>query len=150
MRLTGALRSVAVLEVVKGCVALVLALVFSTMIHHDIPQAAADLVTRWHLRPDGRYVGMFMRSATQLTDTHLWVLTVIMLVYALVRFVEAYGLWWERRWAEWFAAISAGIYLPFELYETLFHFNRLVLAALVVNLTVVLFMAAALRRKRAF
>jgi uncharacterized membrane protein (DUF2068 family) len=150
MRLTGALRSVAVVEVVKGGVAVALALVFVSMVHHDIPRAAADLAGRWHLQPDGRYLRLFMRSANQLTDTHLWLLALAALLYALVRFVEAYGLWRERRWAEWFAALGAGIYLPFELYETLFHFNGLVLAALLVNLTIVMFMAAALRRGRSF
>ncbi|MCZ7627423.1 MAG: DUF2127 domain-containing protein [Candidatus Methylomirabilis sp.] len=40
--------------------------------------------------------------------------------YASVRFVEAYGLWLERRWAEWFAAVSGGIYIPFEIYELLY------------------------------
>lgn len=34
-----------------------------------------------------------------------------------MRFVEAYGLWRERRWANWLAAISEGIYLPVEIYE---------------------------------
>lgn len=148
MRLTGALRSVAVVEGAKGGMALALALTCVTLIHHDIPKAAARLVAGWHLSPDGRYASMFLRSATLLTDRHLWLIALGALVYALVRFVEAYGLWWERRWAEWFAAVGAGIYLPFELYETLFHFNGLVLGALLVNTTIVVCMAAALWRGR--
>ena len=39
------------------------------------------------------------------------------LAYATVRFVEAYGLWRERVWAEWFAVASSGIYLPIEVWE---------------------------------
>lgn len=148
MRLTGALRSVAVVEGAKGGVAVAVALTCLTLIHHDIPKAAARLVAGWHLSPDGRYASMFLRSATLLTDRHLWLIALGALVYALVRFVEAYGLWWERRWAEWFAAVGAAIYLPFELYEALFHFNGLALGALLVNTTIVVFMAAALWRGR--
>jgi uncharacterized membrane protein (DUF2068 family) len=148
MRLTGALRSVAVVEGAKGGMALALALTCVTLVHHDIPRAAARMVAGWHLSPDGRYASMFLRTATLLTDRHLWLIALGALLYAMVRFVEAYGLWWERRWAEWFAAVGAAIYLPFELYETLFHFNGLVLGALLVNTTIVVCMAAALWRGR--
>ena len=39
------------------------------------------------------------------------------LTYSAIRFTEAYGLWRERRWAEWLSAVSGAIYLPFEIYE---------------------------------
>jgi uncharacterized membrane protein (DUF2068 family) len=57
--------------------------------------------------------------------------------YGLVRFVEAYGLWRGRRWAEWFAAVSGGIYIPFELYELFKGVTGLSLGALVVNVFIV-------------
>ena len=37
--------------------------------------------------------------------------------YGVIRFVEAYGLWLNKTWAEWFAIISGSIYLPVEIYE---------------------------------
>jgi uncharacterized membrane protein (DUF2068 family) len=66
--------------------------------------------------------------------------------YGLVRFIEAYGLWHGRRWAEWFAAVSGAIYIPFELYELLQGINWLSLGALVVNVLVVGLMVNALYR----
>ena len=57
--------------------------------------------------------------------------------YGLVRFCEAYGLWNERRWAQWLAAGSAGIYVPFELYELFHHPNWISVGALLVNLLIV-------------
>lgn len=39
------------------------------------------------------------------------------MLYALLRLVEAYGLWRERSWAEWLAAASSGIYLSYEIAE---------------------------------
>jgi len=35
--------------------------------------------------------------------------------YALVRFLESYGLWNERGWGEWLGALSGALYVPFEL-----------------------------------
>lgn len=150
MRLTGALRSIAAVETVKGAMGVALALTFASMVGQDISHAAQRLTTRLHLDPAGRYMGPFVRSASLFTSSHLWLFALAALLYALLRFVEAYGLWGGRRWAEWFAALSAGIYLPFELYETLFHFGWLVFSALLVNLAIVAFMTAALWRERAF
>jgi len=64
--------------------------------------------------------------------------------YGLVRFCEAYGSWNERRWAQWLAAGSAGIYVPFELYELIRRFNWISVGALLVNILIVGLMINAL------
>jgi uncharacterized membrane protein (DUF2068 family) len=66
--------------------------------------------------------------------------------YGLARLVEAYALWRERRWAEWLAAVSGAIYVPFELYELIHRFSWLAMGALAVNLAVVGVMVGVLRR----
>jgi uncharacterized membrane protein (DUF2068 family) len=69
-----------------------------------------------------------------------------------VRFIEAYGLWRERRWAEWMAALSAGLYVPVEVYELAHGASWLKIVALVLNLAVVGYMVYLLtetRRRRA-
>jgi len=65
----------------------------------------------------------------------------------LARFVEAYGLWRQRRWAEWFAAVSGAIYIPFELYELLKGVTWLPLGALLVNVFIVGIVVNALLRE---
>ncbi|MBV9441816.1 MAG: DUF2127 domain-containing protein, partial [Acidobacteriaceae bacterium] len=37
------------------------------------------------------------------------------LTYPAVRFIEAWGLWHRRVWAEWFALLSGAMYLPWEI-----------------------------------
>jgi uncharacterized membrane protein (DUF2068 family) len=66
-------------------------------------------------------------------------------IYSCVRFIEAYGLWQNRAWAKWFAALSGAIYVPFELYELYLGPTRLKLAALILNLAVVAYMAYSIR-----
>ena len=70
-----------------------------------------------------------------------------MVLYALVRFIEAYGLWRARLWAEWLAAASGAIYVPFELYELSRGVSWIKLAALAANLAVVAFMVLSLRSR---
>jgi ABC-type amino acid transport substrate-binding protein len=60
--------------------------------------------------------------------------------YSAMRFVEAYGLWKRRVWAEWFALISGALYVPFEAYELVRRPTLIHLAVLVINLGIVFYM----------
>ncbi len=71
-----------------------------------------------------------------------------MLVYATVRFAEAYGLWFGRRWAEWLAALSGGIYVPVEIYELTRGVSWIKVAALLLNAAIVVYLCGVLWRTR--
>lgn len=62
--------------------------------------------------------------------------------------MEAYGLWHEVRWTEWFALISAGIYVPFEIYELIVNPHALAAVAFVVNVIIVWYLYSVLRERR--
>ena len=81
-----------------------------------------------------------MDAANQLTNTHLLLTAAGGAIYSLGRFIEAYGLWYAKRWAQWFAAVSGGIYVPFELFELYERVTWLSLGALTLNLAIVAFM----------
>lgn len=114
---TTGLRSIAVLEAAKGLLVLLVGCGLLALIHHDLQANAEALVQHFHLNPASRYPRIFLRAADALTDVRLWLLAAGAAAYAGMRSVEAYGLWRERSWANWLAAISEGIYLPVEIYE---------------------------------
>jgi len=58
-------------------------------------------------------------------------------IYAIVRLVEATGLWLRRSWAEWFAVLTGGIYIPVEIYEVFHRVTWPRVTVLVVNVGVV-------------
>jgi uncharacterized membrane protein (DUF2068 family) len=105
-------------------------------------------VGRFHLNPEHRYASIFIRAAADVTDAKLWLWCGFALAYAAFRFVEGYGLWHERPWAEWLALVSGGIYLPLEVYELMQKATWTRAAVLVANLAVVALMALALKRRR--
>ena len=70
-----------------------------------------------------------------------------MLVYAVVRFAEAYGLWFGRRWAEWLAALSGAIYVPVEIYELSRGVSPIKVGALAINILIIMYMAYMLRHR---
>jgi uncharacterized membrane protein (DUF2068 family) len=61
-------------------------------------------------------------------------------VYCFMRFIEAYGLWRGRAWAEWFALISGAIYLPLEIYELTRHATPIRWGVFLVNVLIVAYM----------
>jgi uncharacterized membrane protein (DUF2068 family) len=64
-----------------------------------------------------------------------------------LRFAEAYGLWFHRRWAEWIAVVSAALYLPIEVLELARHFNIWVFSVFILNLLIVLYLSRVLWKK---
>jgi uncharacterized membrane protein (DUF2068 family) len=71
----------------------------------------------------------------------LRLVTVCALIYAAMRFVEAFGLWNGRRWAEWFAVISGTVFLPLELYEIIHRPHPVLYAVLAANVLIVAYIA---------
>jgi len=139
------LRAVALFEAFKGTLALLAAGGLFYFIPHDLRHVALELVGRLHLNAGKHYPNVFSRILEDTSNAQLWLIGCLVVVYALVRFVEAYGLWRARRWAEWLAAVSGAIYVPFELYELSRGFSWIKLAALAANLAIVAFMIFALR-----
>jgi uncharacterized membrane protein (DUF2068 family) len=98
-----------------------------------------------HLNPEQTFSKIIIEAAATLTDNRIRFLVFFALLYALMRFVEAYGLWFARRWAEWFALISGCVYLPIELFELAKGFTWLKIGLIVINLVVLIYMAFVLK-----
>lgn len=148
MRLFNTIRAVSAFEAAKGTMVLLAGFGALSLIHHDVQRIAEQLVGHLHLNPAKHYPRIFLDTAAHVTDTRLWLLAFLAATYALVRFVEAYGLWHGKRWAEWFAAVSGSLYVPFEIYELYKGITLLTLSALVVNLLIVSLMINTLLRVR--
>jgi uncharacterized membrane protein (DUF2068 family) len=144
IRLSSGLRAVALFEAIKGTLALFAAFGLLAIIPAEAREDALELVGRLHLNPGKNYPSVFVHLMENAANTQLWLIAGLVVVYALVRFLEAYGLWRSRPWAEWLAAASGAIYVPFEIYEISRGVSSIKVAALVVNITIVAYMCYAL------
>lgn len=148
MRVTGGLRAVAILEAAKGTLVLLVGFGLLSLVHVDIERLAERLVTKAHLNPAAYYSDLFIYAAAHLRGVGVGLLAVAAFAYAAIRFAEAYGLWFERRWAEWLAALGSAIYIPFVLYELARHVTWLKIGALVLNVAIVAFMLYSLSQSK--
>ncbi len=142
------LRTVAVLEALKGAAVIALCVILLSLLHKNL-DSVVDQVTGWlRLNPDSRIADWFYDLADRTTGRGIWTAVSVGLGYSGCRFAEAYGLWNQRHWAEWFALISGAIWVPVELFALITHPQWIRLAVLLVNIGVVLYILRILIENR--
>ncbi len=147
MSIAGGVRAVAVLEAAKGALVLLAGFGLFALVHHDVQEFAERIVGHFHLNPSSGVPRVFLDAAGAVTDARLWLLAWAAMSYAGMRFIEAYGLWRGRRWAEWFAVVSGSIYVPIEIYELWQGITWIRVSTLAVNAAIVAYMSYALRHR---
>jgi uncharacterized membrane protein (DUF2068 family) len=142
------LRAIAAFEAVKGFAALAAVVGVVDLMHHDARYLVIELIGRFHLTPDARFPSILFHYAELLSNADVRPLVVIATAYIVIRFLEAYGLWYERAWGEWLGALSAGLYVPFEVRHLVHRPSFISAAVLAGNVFVVGFLAYQLWRRR--
>jgi len=141
-------RLVAYLEAAKGLIVLATASGLVALIHRNVYDLAATLIEHAHLNPASKYPQIFLDAAAKMGDSRLLLLAAGAALYSVVRLVEAYGLFFERAWAEALAAASGAIYVPFEVAGLLRQPSWHGAALLILNILVVALMIRAMLRRR--
>jgi uncharacterized membrane protein (DUF2068 family) len=137
------LRTVATIEFTKGVLILAATFGFVEIIRKniDLEDAAQNLLYFLHIDPDRRISQAFIDAAGRMMDANVATVLAIAFLYSGLRFIEAYGLWRARVWAEWLAIISGAIYLPFELYNLIRKPTIAHWIILIINIVVVAYIA---------
>jgi uncharacterized membrane protein (DUF2068 family) len=137
------LRTVAFFEALKGVLALVLAYVVTRAIRHDFDfeDAAEHILGFFHIGLHHSLSKQFLDAADKLSGAHIATIIGLALAYATLRFLEAYGLWRARAWAEWLAIISGCIYIPFEVERLIRRPTPVHWIILTTNILIVLYIA---------
>ncbi len=133
------LRAIATLEAVKGSAVVLLGLVL-IFVHEHAEDFAETLLDHLHVNTEHHLGHIVLQAASKLDDARLWTIAAASLTYATARFVEAWGLWHRRVWAEWFALLSGATYLPWEVLRVAQRATMERVGLLVVNIVIILYM----------
>ena len=144
----GGLRVVALFEGAKGLLVLFVGFGVLAFIHKDLHSVAEQIVRHFHLNPAKHYPRIFIDATNRLTDERLWAIAFSALLYSVVRFVEAIGLWLQRQWAKWFGVLTGGIYIPVELFEIIRGLTWPKATVLIVNTAIVGYLSYVLYRSK--
>ena len=145
---TKTLHAIACFEALKGLAALAASVGLLSLAHHDVRAMAYALIGHFHLDPDAHYPKMLLDDAALLANSNLRQVVLLAWGYAGIRLLEGYGLWRDRAWAEWLAALSGTVYLPWELNHLTQHPTTINGMVLIGNVTVVAYMVVRLRRRK--
>lgn len=130
------LRIVAVFEVIKGTATMLLATGLLSMAPGVLQGILLSALARLRWLPD---IGLpeKIEKLAKGFDQHRIAFAIVVTLYVLIRYAEAYGLWKERNWARWLGLAGVTLYLPFEIHEIMKHPGWSAVAVLVFNLVVV-------------
>lgn len=148
-KISGSIKAVTYYEVIKGVGALATALAlwaWHTDVLHFIDIANQAWVTRF-----GSLFNVQVAALTRIAQkgAENWQLFIAVIVgYASLRFIEAYGLWNDKTWAYWFSVLGYGLFIPLEVYTLVVSpFDWFKLIILLLNIVVVCVVYRQMKRK---
>ena len=131
---------IAVFEALKGLIVLVAGFGLLHFVNRDLQSDAEELVRQTHLNPARHYPRIFIEAASRTSPGRVRFLAALAFCYASVRFVEAYGLWRLKAWAEWFAIVSGSLYVPIEIFELIKKPTMIRAVVLLANIAIVVYL----------
>jgi uncharacterized membrane protein (DUF2068 family) len=84
-------------------------------------------------------------NAFTTSSAHLHLLGSVLLAYGAIEGIEAIGLWYQQRWAEYLTFLVTTSLLPLEVYEIFNHPTPFKILAFIVNVAVVIYLLLAKR-----
>ena len=133
----GLIRLVAAFKLLKAAALIVGGIGILRMIHTDTATQLDHSVLSLGLDPGSRYVNRAIEWVTQTSPRKFRELELGSFMYAALFLTEGIGLWFLKRWAEWFTVIITGSLVPLECYEIYRHPTPIKIFVLIINIAVV-------------
>jgi uncharacterized membrane protein (DUF2068 family) len=143
------LRLIAVFKLLKGFALLALGIGALKLLHKDVAAVVEHWINLFQVDPHNHFINKLLEKLPELDDRRLKVLSAGTFIYAAIFFTEGIGLWFRKRWAEYFTIITTSSLLPIEIYELVKHASWGKWFALLINLAVVAYLVRELRRTKA-
>jgi uncharacterized membrane protein (DUF2068 family) len=89
-----------------------------------------------------------LRRASTLTRFKLELISTIFFFYGVLFATEGLGLYFKKRWAEWFVVIVTGSLLPFEIYELWRSIHWVKVVLIIGNIAILIYLIHVIRAGR--
>ena len=144
-----ALRVIAAYKLLKAIGLLVVAVAAFGLLNHQHLQEFTDWLTNLPLRHGHGFLVHLIERLFELGPHKFLAIGIAACIYATVFLIEGWGLWCEKRWAEYLTIIVTASLIPIELWEIQLHVTWVKLSAFIANVAIVIYLVYLLRRQRA-
>jgi uncharacterized membrane protein (DUF2068 family) len=129
------LRLIAIIRALRGAGSLSfgLSLLWFYQQHN---QNQLMLMSKLNLFIQGLVPYWLVQTVLSFIEQHLALVILFLFSLATIRFLEAYGLWCEKRWGEWLTLIMTMLYIPLELMVLKDGIRTMPLLVLILNLCI--------------
>lgn len=125
---------------------LAIGLVLITHPHTNWGQTITNLARHLGFDPSHNGIQKVIAKIRSISSNQYTVFGVIALAYGALEGGEGYGLWRRRRWGEYLTVIATSLLFIPEIYEIVKTPSALKVAALLLNIVVVVYLVLRLRR----
>jgi len=80
-----------------------------------------------------------------LKSSTLYAVAAVAAAYAVLEGVEAVGLWYQKRWAEYLTFVATVAFIPYEVYELVRGFSAFKIVAFILNVAIAAYLLYAKR-----
>jgi uncharacterized membrane protein (DUF2068 family) len=116
------------------------------LLHRDVAPVVTHWVEQLRLDPDNYYIHRALTRVFRVTPKQLKELSVGTFIYAGLYLTEGIGLVMRKHWAEYLTTISTALFIPLEVYELYHRFTWPRLSFLLINVAIVWYLAARIKR----
>ncbi|MBI5562884.1 MAG: DUF2127 domain-containing protein [Deltaproteobacteria bacterium] len=138
----GFLKLIIVYKTVMGGIGAVIAISYLELADKDLVRLVTRFANRLHLDMDSLILKSVVRRAGTLSIPTVTVIMAVILAFGVLNLVEAVGLHWRQRWAEWLTILATGAFIPFEAYTVIHGMSAVKAAILVLNCVIVYYLAS--------
>ena len=143
---------VALYEILKG----IAALVFAGMVcfwHNNLLHEIKNFAQYLHRLMGQLFISQIdhLIHYAEMADKHWQIAVVVIMGYALLRMIEAYGLIKDKAWAYWLSIVGYMVFVPVEIYDLLAKpLNWVHILVFVFNILIVVLVFQRMRQKGLF
>jgi uncharacterized membrane protein (DUF2068 family) len=113
--------------------------------HHDWGKTVGNIARDFGLNPSSNGIEKIIHKLHAISSHRYTVFGIIAIAYGALEAVEGYGLWRQRRWAEYLTVLATALLFIPEIWEIAHKATPLKLGALLVNIAIVAYLILRLR-----
>ncbi len=135
-------------KLVKGVLLIAVGIGALRLLHQDVASSVTHWVEILRVDPENRYIHRVLAKVFAVNPKQLKELSAGTFFYAALLLTEGAGLLLRKHWAEYFTVITTTALIPLEIFELAKRFTSVKVAVLAVNVAIVVYLIARLRRER--